>query len=179
MKNRVEKHFDTINIYVNFKVNSSKIGKIFLTILILLLLSVLVYLIATLEKEEISSSIFPIIIITALIILFPLRYLIWNIYGQERLIINTKSISYFYDYGLIKTNLKTINFSQLATEIEFVREFETVEVGRIIFYNYREIDNLPEEIHRTSVLIDLDELKNIVDDIDNLFIKNQTLFSKN
>lgn len=178
MNNTVEKHIDTINIYVNLKINSSKIGKFIVAAFLLIIFCVLVFLISTLEKDEVASAIFPIIIITAIIILFPLRYLIWNIYGQEVLIINTKSISYFYDYGIYKTNLKTINYSQLATEIEYVREFELIEVGRLIFYIYREIDNLPEEIHRTSVLIDTNKLKEIVEDIDNLF-KNELLFSSN
>ncbi|GGF22063.1 hypothetical protein [Flavobacterium limi] len=179
MKNTIEKHFDGINIHSTLKINSSKIGKIVLAIFLIIFLGVLSLVLSTLEKDEIASAIIPVLIISAIIIIFPLRYLIWNIYGKEVLIVNSKSISYYYDYGFFKTNFKTILFTRLGTQIEFVREYDGIENGRLIFYNYREIDDLPEEIHRTSILIDIVTLEVINCEITELFESNNFLFSNN
>ncbi len=179
MKNTIEKHFDGINIYSTLKIHASSIGKIVLTIFLLVFLGVLILVVSTIEQEEIASVIIPIVIISAIIIFFPLRYLIWNIYGKEILIINAKSISYYYDYGFFRTNLKTILFTRLGTQIEFVREYDGMENGRLILYNYREVDDLPEEIHRTSILIDLNLLVELDTEISELFENYNFVFSDN
>src|ERR1700761_486593 len=49
----------------------------------------------------------PDLTILSLIIGFMvLRYSLWNIYGEENLIINTKSLSYQHGYGFFRTGYK-------------------------------------------------------------------------
>lgn len=171
MKNIIQKHSDGINLYSIFKVEASKTGKIILSICIIILLVVFVLVISTIEKQYIASAVLPILIFSGFMIIFPVRYLIWNLYGKENLIVNTKSISYFYDYGFFKTNLKTIFFYKLGTGFQFVREDEEGEKGRLLFYNYNKESNLPELIHQTSVLLDLVDVSEIDLEIKSLFEK--------
>ncbi len=103
--------------------------------------------------------IIPFVIVLLLFIGLPLKYLLWNLYGYEELIVNTKTISWSYDYGFFRTNLNTVKYYRLGTGYEKVRGDEKDEVGRLVFYNYRETDNLPEIIHQTTVLINKAELK--------------------
>ena len=169
MKNTVETYNDGVNVYSQLEIKANAIGKSILLGFILILITALILIISTIEKEEIADLLFPIIIITTLIIIFPIRYLIWNTVGKETLIVNTKSISYKYDYGVIQTNLKTIPFTKLGFGYEFVREYDGIEKGRLVFYNYREQDDLPEVIHQTSIIVDKAEIEKIESEISNLF----------
>jgi len=171
MNNTVEIHNDGINVYTKLEIKANSIGKSILLIFILVFITVLILVISTIEKDEIKNAVFPIIIISALIIIFPLRYLIWNFFGRETLIVNTKTISYNYDYGVMQTNLKTIPHSNLGFGYEFVREYDGIEKGRLIFYNYREKDNLPEVIHQTTILASKTDIEKIQSEISNLYYK--------
>jgi hypothetical protein len=84
--------------------------------------------------------------------------------------VNTKTISFCYDYGILKTNLKTIHFDRLGTGFQIIREENDIEIGKLIFYNYRVKDNLPEVIHQTSVLLDNIDINEIDLEISNLFV---------
>lgn len=102
-----------------------------------------------------------ILILFILFIFLPIRFLAWNLFGKESLIVNTKTISYCYDYGIIRTNLKTIHYDRLGTGFLSNRKDNEKEFGNLIFYNYNKDNNLPEVIHQTSVLIELEKLKEI------------------
>lgn len=158
MKNTFEIETDGINVYAKFGVKANMIGKIILIILLAFVFSILGIATFFSEQEEVGEMILPLLIILALTIAFPVRYLIWNIYGKENLIVNTKTISYNYDYGIIRTNIKTINFHRLGTGIETVQKENGIEKGYLIFYNYREADNLPEVIHETTILIETEKI---------------------
>ena len=106
-----------------------------------------------------------------LFLVIPIRYLIWNLYGKENLIINSKTISYNYDYGFIRTNLKTIPFYHLGAGIELYKENKGIQEGKLILYNFRAQDNLPEIIHETTVLVNLEDVKEIDIEISKLFLK--------
>jgi len=158
MKNTIEIDTDGINVYAKLGVKANMIGKIILIILLALVFLILGFAATLTDEEEIGKLIIPLLIILTLIIAFPVRYLIWNIYGKENLVVNTKTISYNYDYGIIKTNIKTINFHRLGTGIETVQKENGIEKGHLIFYNYREADNLPEVIHETTILIETEKI---------------------
>lgn len=170
MRNTINKHNDGINFYATFNVKANTLGKVVLSIMILLLMIVYIFIISTITKNEIREMIFPMILIFVLILVFPVRYLLWNSFGKETLIVNTKTISFCYDYGIFKTNLKTIHFDRLGTGFQLIREENDIEFGKLIFYNYRFKDNLPEVIHQTSVMLDTIDINEIDQEISNLFV---------
>ncbi|WP_445452930.1 hypothetical protein [Flavobacterium sp. 25HG05S-40] len=170
MRNTVNKHNDGINFYATFNVKANTFGKVVLSIMILILMTVFIFVVSTITKDDIREMLFPMIVIFVLILAFPVRYLLWNFFGKETLIVNAKTISFCYDYGILKTNLKTIHFDRLGTGFQIIREENDIEIGKLIFYNYRVKDNLPEVIHQTSVLLDNIDINEIDLEISNLFV---------
>ncbi|WLD24841.1 hypothetical protein NU10_05535 [Flavobacterium dauae] len=144
MQNTYSKKFDGINLHLEFIVKTKLIGKLVLSLFILLCFVVLVYLAIPSSKDDNGSSDFvvPIVIFTIVIVAFPVRYLIWNCYGKEYLIINTKTLSYYYSYHLINTTLKTKKYNKLSIAIEIVKDNEEGKLGRLVFFdeNFKEID---------------------------------------
>lgn len=169
MKNLLIKYEDGINLYATFSVKANVTGKVILSMMILLLLTIYFFVASTITKDDLREMLIPLILIFFLIIFFPVRYLLWNLFGKETLIINTKTVSYSYDYGILKTNLKTIHFDKLGTGFQFVKEQDEIESGKLIFYNYREKDNLPEIIHQTSVILNIIDIHKIDMELSKIF----------
>lgn len=173
MKNRIHISSDGINAYATIKVNASKTGIRILSILLIVELVLITWLFSQATYKDILEMIIPLLIIMVLFVGLPAKYLLWNLYGTEELIVNTKSISWRYNYGFYQTNLKIVKYNKLGIGYEKVRETGNGEIGRLVFYNYRKDDNLPELIHQTSVLLSMDELekfdKKILDIFENEF----------
>ena len=169
MNNSVEIESDGINVFATMSVKAKPVGIVILLIFVLFLIVAFILIVSTFEKNEIGKLILPTLILFILFIFLPIRYLLWNLFGKENLIVNTKTISYWYDYGFIRTNLKTIKYDRLATDFLSNRKENEKEFGNLIFYNYNKDTNLPELIHQTSVYIELEKLKEIDLLIQNIF----------
>jgi len=169
MKNRIEISTDTINAYANIEVNASKIGTRILIVFLLIEILLIIGLFTSIESQEIYSMIIPIILILIFFVGLPVKYLLWNLYGKEQLIVNTKSISWAYDYGFFQTNLKTVEYNILTSGFEIVRQKDGADIGRLVFYNIRKDNNLVEQIHQTTVLLTRDELREFDKQIAEIF----------
>lgn len=169
LKNRIEINADGINAYARISVNASRTGIKILAGFLILEIVIALGLLSQIKSEEVLSMIIPILIGLFVFVGFPIKYLLWNLYGNEELIVNTKSISWSYDYGFFKTNLQTVKHFRLGTGYEKVRGNDENEVGKLIFYNYREEDNLPEIIHQTTVLLNKKEIAKFDKEISEVF----------
>jgi hypothetical protein len=180
LKNTAEINSDGINVYVTSTIQAHPAGKIILTILNLLVLSAYIYLLTTIEEKEAVQFFIPLILMFIVLIFFPWRYWFWNFYGKEQVIINTKTITYFNDYGIIITKAKTLEHDRLNTSYESVREFDGEDFGRLIFWSYDKETNLPKQIYQTSILISRKEIEEIVQNITAVYEKEfheSSLFS--
>lgn len=177
MNNTIEIVSDGANVYCTLSVKANIKGKIILGACVIFLVILHITLFSSLTQEELKEFILPLFIFGALIIIFPVRYFIWNLYGKEHLIINTKSVSHRYDYGLVSTSLKTHVYNRLGTGYELVRQINQIEHGRLIFYTYNDENGLQELLFQTSVLINLEELIELDQAIDSLF--EQELINRN
>lgn len=173
MHNVFSKRYDGLNLYLEFTVKTKLIGKLVLSLFILLCFIAIFYLTVNSSKDENNNSEFitAAIIFTFVLIVFPVRYLIWNCYGKEFLIINNKSLSYYYSYKFLETNLKTKLINELSIAIEVVKEDETDKYGRLIFYNISEETNLNEFLFQTSVLLKYQDLELIRKEIFDMFFE--------
>lgn len=169
MKNTTDINNDGVNLYVTLNVQSAAVGKVVLLVLVLFLLSVSILLISTNGEEENPQLSFAGLLFLVLTIAFPMRYLLWNSFGKEIFIVTAKTISYCYDYGIIRTNLKTIHYDCLATDFEVMRKDKQKEFGKITFTNYRAEDHLPQFMHQTSVFIDIRDYEAIIKEMGSLF----------
>jgi hypothetical protein len=182
MTNKVDINSDGINVYVTSTIKANTVGKAILTLLNLGLLIFYVWFISTIENEEAGKFFLPVILMFVAFIYFPWRYWFWNFYGKENILINTKTITRHYDYGIIETKPKTIPHNRLATSYEFVRELKGQECGRLHFISYSTDTNLPEERFQTSILIskkDIDKIQNSITTIFAMENNDKPSFSVN
>ena len=115
MKNRIEITSDGINAYAKIQVNASKIGIRVLSVLLVIELILIGWIYSNLKADETQSMAVPFLIIIIFFVGLPVKFLLWNVYGNEYLTVNTKSISWSYDYGFFRTNLKTVKYERLGT----------------------------------------------------------------
>jgi len=161
LDNKLKLNTDGTNVYATLYVKARRPGLIILTVINLLLISLVIFFASTVQLDQNPSVIFPLIIFGLLIIVFPLRYLLWNSYGKEQLIITKKSLSFSYDYGLFQTNLKTFEHNRLGLAFEEVRKSDCQSIGRLMFIRYDEKTDLPETIYQTTILLSMEHLEEI------------------
>ena len=156
MNNKIEISSDGINVYARLKVNASSAGVYILGALILTELLIFGWIL--LEVDSVKEIIHPAFLLLIFFFFFSVKYLLWNIYGSEELIVNTKTISWSYDYGFYKTNFITASHDRLGTGYEKIRRENGEELGRLVFFNYKNEDNLPEVMHHTTVLLKKEDI---------------------
>ncbi len=168
MKNRTDVHFDGVCVYVNSFVGAALIGKIVILLINLICWTVFILIAMIAPAKE--------FIIPSIIIFFSLifglgRYTAWNFSGAEFIRINTKSLSFSRTYGIVKTKEKVIPFRELSVNYERIRFFDGVEHGRLIFFDYDELNN-PVDIFQTTVLISKNKIDEILQQLENLYFMN-------
>jgi len=160
---------DSENVYLSLRVHGNKIGIIFLSFFTIAILIISCFLISEIDPKE--TGIMALIFLLGIILFnaIPIKYLLWNIYGIESIAINSKCISYDYDYKIYKTKIQTIAFEKLELVFESVNVDPEKNTGRIIFIDYDKETNLPIEIFRTTTLLQLEDIKEINNELLNLF----------
>jgi len=147
---------DGINVYATFE---SKVNKLFKSILILLnvfVYSLLLFAITQIPEEKILNYAFPILLLTVLSFLTLTKYTLWNIYGREILIINTKSFSYQHDYGWFNIKMKTIKTERgILFGIDDQLRKGNKEFVTIWFEHFDEND-VPKPLYNSSIKIEID-----------------------
>ncbi|MBP6399138.1 MAG: hypothetical protein KBF57_10910 [Saprospiraceae bacterium] len=175
MNNQIEISTDRVNVYATIDVKVSVMGTRVLFVFILFALVFFGFLLTHIKADEVVSMIIPVLLILVFMIGMPSKYLLWNLYGQEFLIVNTTSVSWSYNYGIIRTNVNTEIYNRLGIGYEKVITIDNIEMGRLIFYNYRQEDNLPEIIHQTTALLSSSDIKKLSDSIQDIFISEFNL----
>jgi hypothetical protein len=172
MKDNILIETDNINIYLKISVRSKKIGRILLTVIIILLIIFWIFAFSFVDGNEKGKIIAGLFIPCSLSLFLSIRYLLWNIYGTENVIINTKTISYSYNYGFFQTPLKTLYFNQLAFNFKVTKKENDSHFGEIVFFQYNPKTNLPEILHETTIEIESKRYKEIEEMIIEIF-KNE------
>ncbi len=149
-------------------VGAALTGKIILIVLNLLGWSLFLFAAISIPGEEIGSFIIPLVIFVLILVFGLGRYTTWNLWGSEFVRINTKSLSYSRSYGIIQTTEKVIEIKSLAVSYEKIRFFGDVEHGRLIFFDYDDLDN-PFEVFQTTILISKIKIDEFLAMIENLY----------
>lgn len=165
MRNYCKVDSDGICVYINTKVISAKIGVIILIIINLIAWPGYIYLATIIPVQKESGLIIPLIIFLLFLIFGLGRYTAWNLWGQEYIRINTKSINYFRSYGIISTNEKKIKIKRPGLSYEKFKTFDDIEYGKLYFYDYDE-DNNPILVFETTILIQKEDAITIIKEID-------------
>ena len=145
---------DGLNIYASFQSKVAPYVKWILVLLNLLVLSGYVALIVNIPKDSQGDFAILFIVIPLFTGLTLTRFTFWNLWGRESIIINTKSFSYQYDYGILTLNLKTKETNGLSWAIhdEFIDGDQTYVT--VNFGTFDEHD-LEIHLHTTSLRMNL------------------------
>lgn len=108
---------DGICVYASVGVKTTLIGKIYLAVMHAAVLTV----IGIALKQWIPLLLLSFLAIEGWLI----KFTFWNLFGKEHLIINTKSVSFQYDYGFFKTEYVTREVNRVLDIRLSIAEAET------------------------------------------------------
>jgi apolipoprotein N-acyltransferase len=159
---------------VLFKVTPNRIGISIISFLLILEIGTIFYLATQISKED-SNIMIPILL--AGVIFFSLKYLLWNIYGEEVVVINSKSLSYSYNYGVVKTSIKSIQSKSIRISYEITHSIDEQLFGHLVFRGNNPDNNLPYILHETAINIEEKVLQDTIEKIEHfLILQNDKLF---
>lgn len=174
---------DGINVFITSTIHPESWVKFFLTSLNLALLIFCIWIMSNIGEEDIGKMLLPLLFMIVIFIFLPWRYWFWNMFGKEYIIINTKTITHYYDFGIIQTSPKTVHHFQLSITNEFVKTISDEEYGKIHFISHDSNTDLPEQVFQTSVLMSKKNILKICDKVaeihDGTFNNNNSKFPDN
>lgn len=162
VKNDLQCTYDGVCIYATIVVKPSLITRCILAFINLALItSIIIFTI---------SNIIPGIFAFLVIEIFIIKFTLWNLFGEERLIINTKSLNYQQHYGFFTTSLTTITFHKKI----FVRAYSEVvedeqKLVKLLVESYNDA-HLPEVIYHSVLNITEDDFERLTKLFDQLYI---------
>lgn len=160
--NDLELRSDGVCVFATIKVKATIIAKCILAFINLVMLSIIVLF--CVEKVTIGAIVFfgfELLII---------KYTLWNLFGEERLIINAKSLSYQQHYGFFTTTFFTINFNKRIKILPYQEIDEDGEIYvKFLFQSYNDND-LPTVIYHSVLNIPETDFAKLIQQVDRLFI---------
>ncbi|TCC91014.1 hypothetical protein [Pedobacter hiemivivus] len=154
--------YDGVCIYATLRSRISIIGK-----LILLLINA--FLISAIIAFSIAG-----VGLAAIFFLvgefFVLRYTLWNLFGEEKLIINTKSLSYQHDYGLFVTSLKSIPINMALKVLDLDEATEDAGSYKRLFFLSYDDNHLPFDIYHTTLGLSEYDYRKIIELLNELYL---------
>lgn len=160
---------DGVNVYIRLKVKAKLAGKISMSIIMLLLLGLLGLVFANIDPSAVGKALVPAFILILIIIVGPARYLLWNLYGEERILINTKVICWQYSYGIFDTHRKQVEFKLLGSGFNTCNMFDGTEHGTLVFFDYNAKTRTPQTVFETTIFLPKNKLIEIDEAISQIF----------
>lgn len=170
MKNTADITNDGVSVYLDSAIrpdNTVRIALFFANLFAFGIYGLIVY--ATWGEGLPRFSLFAIYIMLPLFYSVTLgRLTLWNLFGQEYVIVNTKSIAYRRNYGFFSTELKVLPFKDLHYTILERHKRSGVESGTVQFAHHNE-QGLSVNLFTTSVVLPLKKLHDLTDQIRFIF----------
>lgn len=152
---------DGICIYISVKVTNPLVGKVVLVLANLMVLFPVIL--------GITEGILAMTLAFGAFFLILLKYTLWNFWGRENIIVNTKSVSYQHEYGVFKTNYTTKSlFGRLL--IEYFDNKKEPGCVNCRFISYSEITDVPFEIYTMVFPLSQKDVDKLRTYLDKLFI---------
>jgi hypothetical protein len=160
--NDLKLKYDGICVYATLVVKANTTAKFILSFINLVLVGIVV--VFSVEQVLLAALVF------FGLELLVIKYTLWNLFGEERLIINAKSLSYQQHYGFFTTTFYTINFNKRITIIPYdeITESDKTYV-KFLFESYNE-NNLPDVIYHSVLNIPEVDFEKLIQQIDRLFM---------
>ena len=169
MKDKCVIRDDGINIYITLINVSRLIAKIGLIMMCIFLSLPFFIIIIYGGSDTPGGAAFGLIIFLILYIVLPLRLTIWNLFGKEHLIINTKTFSYQHDYGIILTNLKTQKIDLIGLGLNVIGQINDEDYGKLDISNFDKETDIPQLIYESSIYLTKSNFDTIIDNIKKIY----------
>jgi hypothetical protein len=168
---KVKIDHDGVNVHLLIEVESSRIAKVALFCVLAIGFALL--------GIAIAEWLLGLLIAAALWLALFGWISLWNLFGKELLIINTKSLSYQHTYGFYVTPLETKRIYR-AMNISLIPTTEKPgkPLYNLVFESFNSND-LPEELYRTALPITAEELEKLKSYLRRVYIEKVNIdFSK-
>lgn len=174
MKNTVEITNDGACVYLNSAVKPGIIAKV--TLVLLNLFSLLLFVVIAYATWNTNT---PRVFLFAICVLLPVVYVVsigrltlWNLFGKEYVIINTKSLSFKRSYGVLAGKLKVLPYKGLHYTIKETEKHFDIAYGIINFAQHNSLGH-SVNLFTTSITLPLKQLNYLVEQITFLFTLEQ------
>jgi|GEM_PF-3444475 len=157
--------YDGVCVYATTKVKASAIAKFILAFINLFLLAMIV--VFFIEQVILAALVF------IGMELFMIKYTLWNILGEERLIVNARTISYQQHYGFFTTPLNTLKFHKKVVVLPYDEVIDERVMVKFLFESYDE-NNLPYMVYQSVLSITKVDFEKLIKEIDHLFMDEMT-----
>lgn len=145
--------YDGNNVCITIKSNVSLVFRIFL-ISCNLILSGVIILAVFLRMSALTLG-------TLILLLFSLRYTLWNLYGREKLTISKRLVTYSHSCLFFKTHLHTKRIEKKLTVVPY----ELYGQGKVrmvnVVFEVCNVNNVPENVYELSLPVRLEQAEMI------------------
>jgi len=148
--------YDALNIYVSTKVPTHPFAKGILWIITICMVVASFWLAIALQEDKPNPLPF---LLPVFYMLTLGRFSIWNIMGEEMMVISTTHISHQHNYGFWKTKLKTHSY----TVIEPYSGENSETQLKLAFIKYDSDTKLPTTVFENALKIDLKDYQKIIE----------------
>lgn len=171
MQNRFQITSDDERVDVRMTIHTERSWRM---VLLGMILAVLIMLICAFFFDPNTKTLYILFVLLGIVLIWPVRYFLWNTYGKESLTITKGALSYQYDYGWFKTRRRTLPFDRLSLGHQIIQKGESnLEYkGQLMLFDYDKEGDRWYEFYRTSVLLTEIQMKRIDIEIIRLFEKD-------
>lgn len=174
MKNTAEITNDGACVYLDSSIKPDTIAKV--TLVLLNLFSLLLFGVIAYATWKTNT---PRVLLFAIYVLLPVIYgmsvgrlTLWNLFGKEYVIINTQSLSFKRNYGILTGKLKVLPYKGLHYTIKETEQHLGIAYGIINFAQHNQRGH-SVNLFTTSITLPIKQLSNLVEQISFLFTLEQ------
>lgn len=164
-----------INLHVMLKLRPETPGRTWALVFAnLAFVVVWVLLIQFMGQERSSGELLVGFVLSLLLWGFTLgRYTLWHLFGEEYVVINRKSISYQYRYGLFQTHIQTIHLHRPVMYYELTQsKNKQFPVGIFHIINHDPDTLLPREVFKSTIAVNERSLQAVIQSASSLRVND-------
>lgn len=164
--NDLQLTYDDVCVYATTLVKATSSAKFILAFINLLFLGIIVLFLVT--------QVFVGALFFFGLEIFIIKYTLWNLFGEERLIINTKAISYQQHYGFFTTSFQRIELHKRVVVLPYDQIVDGAKKStKFLFQSYNDHD-LPYVVYHSVLNIPEADFEELLRKIDQMFLDEMT-----
>ncbi|TPE44476.1 hypothetical protein [Pontibacter mangrovi] len=170
--NRLVIEANALNVHLTFVPRPPLALKLVLITLCMLAIVLPMVLLAYSKEREQGLIFLGALVFYGVIYLMLGKYTLWNLLGEERLIVSTKAVNYQHHFGFFNAPWKAEKFDNIFVIFNKTQEINKQNYGRIGFVAEDE-NGIPFYLYSTSINICEEKANEAINTINELFRQEQ------